>query len=226
MVSWFASNGQASPDLVQRSIGVALSSSADARGYEVGEDVQVNLSSLDFTLTPTPATEVTVSIAGTGVGTAPIDRTLVPVTDEFGKASLVVTIPEGAAGSAPDGTAAVVPLQITTSTGTSFDLPISVFERAPATGTTNVSKTTIKAKQKLQITTVIAAEGGLWPTGEVQVLDGATVVATDTLTAKDRGRVRLVVDGLSAGEHTLTVHYVGDETVAPWTSDPIEITVR
>ena len=226
MVSWFATNGAASPDIAQRSIGVALSPAPGGQGYAVGTDVQVDLSSLDFTLTPTPATDVTVSIAGTPVGTAPIDRTLVPLTDEFGKASLVVTIPEDASGAVPHSTPTVVPLQVTTSTGTSFETTITVYERAPATGTTNVSKTTIKAKQKLQITTVIAAEGGLWPTGEVQVLDGATVVATDTLTTKDRGRVRLVVDGLSAGEHTLTVHYVGDETVAPWTSDPIEITVR
>jgi 5'-nucleotidase len=225
MVTWFATNGQASPDLAQRSIGVRLSAPG-AQGYEVGSEVQVDLSSLDFTLTPTPATSVTVSIAGINVGTAAIDRTLVPLTDEFGKASLMVTIPEGAAGSTPDGTAAVVPLQVTTSTGTSFDVPISVFDRASTTGTASVNKTTIKAKQKLQIMTVVAAEGSEWPTGAVQVLDGETVVETYTLTEKDRGRVRLVVDGLSVGEHTLTVHYVGSDTLEPWTSEPIEVTVR
>lgn len=225
MVSWFATNGEASPDLAQRSIGVKLSASG-AQGYEVGSEVQVDLSSLDHTLTPTPATAVTVSIAGTTVGTAPIDRTLVPLTDEFGKASLVVTIPEGSAGSTAYGTATMVPLVVTTSTGTVFELSVPVFERAPATGTTSVNKTTIKAKQKVQITAVVASEDGQWPTGEVQVLDGTTVVATDTLAARDRGRVRLVVEGLSVGEHTLTVHYVGNGTVEPWTSDPIEVTVR
>jgi 5'-nucleotidase len=226
MVSWFATNGQAEPDLAQRSIGAVISPAPGAQGYEVGSQVQVDLSSLDFTLTPTPATTATVSIAGTTVGSAPIDRTLVPLTDEFGKASLAVTIPEGATGGAAGGTTVSVPLSITTDTGTNFTVTIPVFDRAESSGKVVANKTTLKKSQSLRIRGEIVVEGGEWPTGEIQVLDGGTVVATDTLTAKDRGRVRVEVGGLSVGQHTLTLVYAGSATVAPWTSGPIQVTVR
>lgn len=227
MVAWFTLNGQASPDLAQRSIGLTLSPAASAKGYEAGSQVQVNLSSLDFTLTPTPATTAEVAVGGVVAGTSAIDRTLVPLTDQFGTASVAVTIPEGVTGSAAPGTAVTVPLTVTTNTGTRFEVPISVFERAEATGTAEVAKDTIKAKQRLYIKTRIAVEGGEQPTGEVQVVDeNGKVVATDTLVARERGRVQIKVEGLSVGQHTLTVVYLGSDTVAPWTSDPIQVTVR
>jgi 5'-nucleotidase len=226
MVSWFATNGQAEPDLAQRSIGVALSPAADAQGYEVGSQVQVNLSSLDFTLTPTPATEVTVSIAGTEVGTAPIDRTLVPVTDEFGTASLAVTIPEGATGGAPLGSAVTAALEITTNTGTSFSVPISVFDRAESTITGSVNKTTVNKKQPVQYTVRVTAEGGVPVIGEVTIYDGGVEIDTVTLDADDRGRIKVKLDGLTSGVHTLSASYAGSDAVRASESEPVQVTVK
>lgn len=226
MVSWFATNGEAAPDLAQRSIGVALSPAPTAEGYEVGSQVQVDLSSLDFTLTPTPATEVTVSIAGTEVGTVPIDRTLVPVTDEFGKASLAVTIPESATGGAPLGSSATATLEITTNTGTNFSVPISVFDRADSTVVGTVNKTTVNKKQPVQYTVRVTAEGGVPVIGEVTIYDGDKAIETVTLDADDRGRVKVKIDGLTSGVHTLTASYAGSDTVRASESAPVQVTVK
>ncbi|MEU1973285.1 5'-nucleotidase C-terminal domain-containing protein [Microbacterium sp. NPDC019599] len=228
MVAWFTLNGEATPDLAQRSIGVALSPAASANGYEVGTQVKVDLSSLDFTQTPTPATSVTVSIAGTDVGTASIDRTLIPLTDEFGKASLTVVIPEGATGGAPFGAAVVVPIQVTTSTGTTFDVPISVFDRASSTTTGAPNKTVANSKGNgvIQYMGTITAESGVPVTGIAKIYDGDQVIATITLEAADQGAVKLKLPKLAAGSHPLKLVYEGSATVQPSTSATVTVQVK
>ena len=228
MVAWFKTNGQASPDLAQRSIGVTLSPAASAKGYEVGTEVKVDLSSLDFTQTPTPAASVAVSIAGTQVGTAAVDRTPVSNDDRFGKASLTVKIPAGAAGSAAFGTPVVVPLEVTTSTGTTFDLSISVFDRAASTTTGAPNKTFANSKGNgvIQYMGTITAEAGTPVTGVAKIYDGDTVIATITLKASDNGAIKLKLPTLAKGLHPLKLVYEGSDSVQPSSSATVTVEVK
>ena len=157
----------------------------------------------------------------------PIDRTLIERTDEFGKASLVATIPEGAAGSAPyDGDDGPRwwsrPRPAPSST-----LSIPVFERAPATGTTQREQGHGQGEAE-------GADHGCDRLRGRPVADwrGAGPRRNDRRRCRHPGCRRIAVASAwsskdsTVGQHTLTVHYVGNDTVEPWTSDPIEVTVR
>ncbi|SFS04010.1 5'-nucleotidase [Microbacterium sp. cf046] len=196
MVSWFATNGEASPDLAQRSIGVELTGGTTGV-YSAGQTVKVNLSSLDFTQTPTPAGTVTVAVGGVEVGTAPVDSSLVPLTDEAGRASLEIVIPDGT----PTGT---VPLTITTPTGTSFDVPIEIVQGI---------KTTITAKSSggkngdpFVITATVKARGTV-ATGEVGIYIDGFPPALGTL---QDGRVTFQLPDLARGKVQVHLVYFGD----------------
>jgi len=194
MVSWFATNGEASPDLAQRSIGVKLSAPG-ANGYGATETIQIDLSSLEFTQTPTPAGTVSVAIAGETVGTATIDASLVPNTDEAGRASLTATIPRRVQGT--------VPLTITTPTGTSFDIPIQVVKKEKST---LVDRTTGGKKgEPLSIVVTVKAKGT--PTGTVVLSNGGTVVGTASVVS---GKAAFVLPGLAPGRYAFTAVYSGD----------------
>jgi predicted extracellular nuclease/2',3'-cyclic-nucleotide 2'-phosphodiesterase (5'-nucleotidase family) len=97
MVDWFAAFGTATPDSAQRAVGVHLSG-PDADGYDPGDQVTVDLSSLDFSRSEPAAGSVAVSYGGTQLGTASVNRTYTPTVDEIGKASVTFTIPAGVSG--------------------------------------------------------------------------------------------------------------------------------
>jgi 5'-nucleotidase len=217
MVDWFAANGQASPDLAQRSIGVQLSAPVDERGYQTGSAIDVTLSSLDFTQTATPAGTVTVSIAGQEVGSAPVDRSPVALTDQSGQASLTVTVPQGLSGE--------VLLGITTPTGTSFAVPITVFDLADSAVFGFPNKLFAKAGSAVQFTTVVVAEGGVPVTGDVTIFDGDAAIATATLTEEDRGVVKVKLPRLDKGVHKLSAAYAGSDTVKPSESPAVPVFV-
>lgn len=217
MVDWFAANGTAAPDLAQRSIGVNLSAPATAAGYEPGSQITVSLSSLDFTQTATAAESVSVAIGGVPVGTAPIDRSLVALTDEAGRASLTVTVPDGVSG--------VVPLSITTPTGTSFEVPITVFEKIDTYVLGVPNKILAKKGSTVLYTAFVLGESGGYPTGSVTVYDGSKVVSTVTLTEKDRGIVRVQVKNLTRGIHLLSASYSGSDLNKPATSGKFPVIV-
>lgn len=214
-VDWFAANGEATPDLAQRSIGVELSPPASERGYEVGSSIEVSLSSLDFTQTATAAGTVDVAIDGQQVGTAAIDRSLVALTDEAGRAQLTVTVPEGVSGD--------VALSVSTPTGTSFDVPITVFEKADSAVLGIPGKILVKAGKSFKYTAIVLAEGERNPTGTVTVYDGAKPVASAELGAK--GVAKLTVPGLSRGLHRLWVEYSGSDTVKGSESPKVPVLV-
>ncbi|GAB2836304.1 5'-nucleotidase C-terminal domain-containing protein [Microbacterium insulae] len=216
-VDWFAANGEATPDLAQRSIGVELSPTPSESGYEAGSTIDVSLSSLDFTQTATPAGTVEIAIDGQPVGSAPIDRSLVALTDEAGRASLTVTVPEGVSG--------VVPLSITTPTGTSFDVPITVFEKAESAILGIPGKILVKKGSALPYTAIVIVDGERNPTGTVTVYDGKKVVATETLGAKSRGIVKMKITGLGKGLHLLKATYSGSDTAQSSTSPRIPVLV-
>jgi 5'-nucleotidase len=120
MVDYFAAFGTATPDTAQRAVGVKVSA-ADGDGYDPGDQVTVNLSSLDFSRSEPAAGTVAVSSAGTQLGTASVNRTYTPTTDEIGTATVTFTIPAGASGATR--------FDITTSgtpTASSFTVPVDV----------------------------------------------------------------------------------------------------
>lgn len=142
MVDYFKANPVATPDFGQRSVGVTLSA-PDADGYSAGDSVTLDMSSLLFSTGPLAST-VVVSSGGVELGSAAIDPAIVDTTDEVGRATVTIVIPDGA----PEGilalditvpgtpTTATVPLAITASAD-----PI-VNERLPRlSGSAKVGKT-------------------------------------------------------------------------------------
>lgn len=194
MVSWFATNGEASPDLAQRSIGVKLSAPGPY-GYGATETIQVDLSSLEFTQTPTPAGTVTVAIDGDTVGTAPVDASLVALTDEAGRASLTVTVPRRAEGT--------VPLTITTPTGTHFEIPIEVVKKAKS----NLVDKTTGGKKGEPLSVVVSVKAKGTPTGTVTLSDGGTVLGKADVVG---GKATFALPGLAPGRYAFTAVYSGD----------------
>jgi len=149
MVDWFAANGSASPDSAQRAVGVHLSA-PDADGYDVGDSITIDISSLDFSTNETPAGLVRVSLGGVDLGTLPVDRTLLAAFDEIGRASVTTTIPIGLAGpqdlliTVPTtGTTATLTIELNNATVDMITDTIKVYlEGTPgAAGVTNALKT-------------------------------------------------------------------------------------
>jgi len=95
MVDYFAEFGTASPDFAQRAVGVVVSAPG---GTSVGDQVTVNLSSLDFSRDEPGAGTVAVSLDGVELGTGTVTRTYTPTVDEIGTATVAFTIPAGASG--------------------------------------------------------------------------------------------------------------------------------
>ncbi|CAN5287286.1 ExeM/NucH family extracellular endonuclease [soil metagenome] len=151
MVDYFGAELVASPDYAQRSVGVNLSA-ADADGYSAGDQVTLNLSSLLFSNGGPSAGTAVVSAADVELGSAPIDPTIVDTTDESGRASVTVTVPDGTlAGtlvlnvSVPEtGTSIDVPIAVTSTAE-----PITVVKQPKITGQPRVGKT-------------LTAHGGTW----------------------------------------------------------------
>jgi 5'-nucleotidase len=143
MVDYFEANPVASPSYEQRSIGVTFTPPADA-GYGPGDEVTLDLSSLVFSRGGPTTGTVEVRAGDTVLGSAEIDGTIVDTTDEQGRASVTITIPEGTPGGAlvlsivvPEtGTAIDVPLEIT-----SDQEAIEVVKSPTITGKAEVGRT-------------------------------------------------------------------------------------
>lgn len=157
MVDYFEANPVASPDTAQRAVGVILSA-PDADGYTPGDELTLTLSSLLFSNGgPTTGTAV-VSAGGVELGSAAIDPAIVDTTDESGRATVTVTIPEGT----PGGT-----LVLTVSVpeaGTSIDVPIEVTSTAEPIVNEKAPQITGSAK----VGRTVTAKPGRWS------VDGAT----------------------------------------------------
>ncbi|GAA1939970.1 ExeM/NucH family extracellular endonuclease [Agromyces allii] len=209
MVDWFTANKTATPDLAQRSVGLVLPAPANGTAYVPGETLNLALSSLDFSTTEVAAGEVTVSIGGIAVGTAPVDRTVVATTDEGGRASLTVTVPEGIDGATS--------LEIAVaSTKTSVSVPITVEApepQAPIATITLGAPTSLLVRAGSSVTykAQVFATDGSKPVGTVSVFDGSKLVATVELTAAQNGRVSVTVPKLSRGVHLLRATFDGTE---------------
>ncbi|MGW9631551.1 bifunctional metallophosphatase/5'-nucleotidase [Agromyces sp. NPDC055520] len=117
MVDYFNTVKTVSPDFAQRAVGVVVSA-PDADGYDVGDSVTVNLSSLDFSRDEPFATTATVSLDGAVLGSSPVVRTIAANVDEVGTATVTFTIPAGASGAER--------FAVTTATGTMSSFLLTV----------------------------------------------------------------------------------------------------
>jgi len=151
MVDYFKDNSIESPDLTQRAIGVALSA-PDADGYSARDSVTLTLSSLLFTRDGARAGTVVVSANGVDLGSATIDPTIVDTTDEVGRASVTITIPEGTRAGSLTLTVRVP------ESGSTIDVPITTtFVPEPIT---SLSAPVISGTAK--VGRVLSASGGTW----------------------------------------------------------------
>ncbi|NYD68388.1 ExeM/NucH family extracellular endonuclease [Agromyces atrinae] len=220
MVDYFAANGSASPDYAQRAVGVVISPPS-GEAYAAGETVTLDLSSLDFSTTEPAAGEVTVSLGDTVLGTAPVDRTPVPTTDEGGRASVEITIPTGVSGPQ------VLEVAVA-ATGTSVSVPIVVAEEQPpqqpiSTVTLGApSKFLVKSGSSLSYTAYVIALGEGNAVGTLTVYDGSKAVGTAELTG-DSNRATVKISGLSRGLHLLSARYVGTEPYTDSRSIPLPV---
>lgn len=225
MVAYMAEIKTATPDYAQRSVGVSLPAAGE-RGYEAGTTIEVPLVSLDFSTTEPRVQTVDVAIGGEPAGSAPVTPSLPSVHGEgSGAATVSVTIPEGITGTAPFGSRVEVPLTITTAAGTDVEIVVPVFERADSVTIGVPNKLLAKAKSAIQFTTIVVAEGRTPVTGEVTIYDGEKEIATATLTAKDRGVVKVKLPALSKGVHKLSVSYGGSDSVKPSEGPTIPVLV-
>ncbi|MFT2818348.1 ExeM/NucH family extracellular endonuclease [Leifsonia sp. A12D58] len=221
MVDYFKATATASPDYAQRAVGVTQSA-PDADGYSAGDVVTLGLSSLLFSAgEPTGAT-VDVSLSGTSLGNAAIDPAIVDTTDEVGRASLSITIPDGVSGVqqlvisvAGTGTAIAVPITITKK-----DVPVPVKVGSTTDGSASKLLASQSSTVKYTVTVKAAGKSTVKPTGTVTVYDGRKAIATVTLTADSNGKATITLPKLSRGLHVLTSQYSGSDLVKSSTSWP------
>jgi 5'-nucleotidase len=222
MVDWFAANGQAVPDLAQRSVGVHLSA-PDADGYGPGDTLTVDLSALDFTTTEPAAGEVVATLGGVELGRATVARELVRLVDGVGTATITGTIPEGLYG--PQELVITVPATGTTASLT-VELNAEPVEPVETTVIGLANRIVASPKTPIAYTGVVIAHDGTPAVGTVEIRDGSEVLATVELTADDRGVFRADLGTLDRGLHLLRAHFTGADPYEDARSLPFPVFVR
>lgn len=223
MVDYMAALASTTPlpvDYAQRAVEVTFPAGAPAR-YELGTEVAFDVKSWSMsTAADVKDTELVVSLGDKVLGTFPVDSSIGTVVyDDYGTASVKVKLP----ANAPVGATA---LTLTgAATGTSVTVPLTTFDRADSVTVGIPNKVLAKYKSAIQFTTVVVAEDRAAVTGEVTIYDGSTVLATATLTAGDRGVVKVKLPTLAKGLHKLSVSYSGSDTVRPSKSPTVPVLV-
>ncbi|MGL3200464.1 MULTISPECIES: 5'-nucleotidase C-terminal domain-containing protein [Curtobacterium] len=90
-VAYFTANPTVEVQEDQRAVGVRTNEPEG--GFQPGDDVRIDLSSLTFSNAADQAGEVSVSAGGTELARATIDTSVVDTTDEQGRATLAFTVP-------------------------------------------------------------------------------------------------------------------------------------
>ncbi len=222
MVDYMAAFAPSTPLAVDyRQHAVEVGFPADApTSYEPGSTVNFDVKSWTMS---TPAdvkdSAVVVSLGGTVLGSFPLDNTIgTAAYDDYGTAAVSVVLPK----STPAGAAQLV--LTGAATGTTVNVPITVFQRA-ATVTLGVpSRLLAKHGSAIQYTVIVAAKGSV-PTGAVTIYDGSTQIATATLAAKDKGTIKVKLPTLSKGVHHLWTSYAGSATLKPSKSVKVPVFV-
>ncbi len=183
-------------------------SAPDADGYDVGDSITIDLSSLDFSTTEVPAAFVDVSLGGVSLGTHAVDRTLQVANDEIGRASVTTAIPAGLYGT--QDLVVSVP-----TTGTTATLAVDL-NKAPTTTKAIVLPGTTRPGHTVWVLAKVT--GPLPIDGTLTVyLDGVAVGEYDAATRRPWmwtiARVKLPND-ISVGDHSIDVVYNGTDVLA------------
>ena len=202
----FASDAPLAVDYSQRAVGVSFPGGAPGQ-YLPGGTVEFDLSSLAMsTADDTKDNQVVVSLDGTELGTFPVNNTIgTAVFDEFGTASVSVTLP----GNAPSGAQTLV----VTGAATGTEVPVPITVGAPPTDPPIGTTTTATAADEVRHgrdrpRDRHAGDGvgsGHRPEG------GATVATAPSRPAAGPYRRRYG----SPGSHTLVVRYGGNASYHP-----------
>ena len=209
MVEYFEANPVANPDYAQRAVGVTVGA---AGPFAPGDQVTLALSSLLFSNGEPNAGTAVVSADGVELASAPIDPTIVDTTDEVGRASVTVTIPDDAV------TGDLVLTVTVPETGTSVDVPLAVVatpppvEKKQSSTSGSANKLLVFGSTPVKYSVTVRADGVV-PTGDVAIYDGLRQIATATLTEDSAGKATVTLPKLGRGLHLLTARYEGSETL-------------
>ncbi|MEO5919637.1 MAG: ExeM/NucH family extracellular endonuclease, partial [Pseudolysinimonas sp.] len=204
-VDFIAGNSPLTPDYAQRAVGVVLTPPADGVAYAEAESVTLTLSSLLFSNGGAQSGQATVSLGSTALGSAAIDPTIVDTTDEQGRATVTITIPEGVSGpqtlvvSGPGGTSVAVPIEVA--------VPV---EPVKTTSFGSVNRLLSFGGRNVDYTLHVVAADGSEPVGEVTIYDGRRVLTTASLEVGDDGRLTVRLPRLSRGIHLVTAVFEGE----------------
>lgn len=212
MVDYFAANKVASPDYVQRGIGID-----PATPNAVGQPLTVAVSSLDMSNPAEPkAGTATATLGGVSIGSTAVDPTPVATNDEVGRGSFTYMVPPTVYGW-QDFTVTVPSIG---STATQ-----AIFLKAPSTTKVEPDRLTIKAGRALELE--VKLRSPITVAGEFTVLLDGAPLNTFTWTPREgEQEVKVIIPAATAkGVHTVTVTYGGSATVLSSTTS-FNLTVR
>jgi 5'-nucleotidase len=222
-VDYIGEHSPLTPDLAQRAVGVNLTAPADGVAYDNGESLTLTMSSLLFSNGGPAGGSVVVSLGGTELGTAVIDPAIVDTTDEQGRATVTITIPDGVSGAqtliikGPGGTEVPVTIQVAEP-----DVPP---EPIATTTSGSASKHLSFGGSNIDYRVQVKAADGSEPIGTVTIYDRGTAIATIELEAGENGKDQLRLPKLSRGIHLLTARFSGDGFVDSRTTWPSPVIV-
>jgi 5'-nucleotidase len=196
MVDWFAANGTATPDYQQRAVGFDVTTP-----NAVGETLDVNLSSLEFSTNEPVAGTVQLTLGGADLGSASVDRTLLEKFDEIGRATFNAAVPETLYGW-QDLVATVA------STGTTATQ--SIFLKASTD--TEVVVNSPKTNAGSSVNVWVSIESPLEVAGTFTVLVDGTPIGEFEYVPNDDGLVKVKLPkDLRAGSHEVEVDFPGSD---------------
>jgi hypothetical protein len=108
--------------------------------------------------------------------------------------------------------------------GTASSGPLKVAKQGSQTTLTNPTPT-LSAKARAKVTIKVAVNGVVDPTGTVQVLDGAKVVASAQLAQGGTGEVVVRLPKLKKGKHSIKASFIGNETTEGSSSGAVKVKV-
>ncbi|MBB5633325.1 5'-nucleotidase [Cryobacterium mesophilum] len=195
-IDYITANSPLSPNFARHAVQVT---DVTPGPVAPGDTVTLNVSKLDLTSLGSPAnTELTLTWEGSSavLGTVPVSG---------GAAAVSFTVPADASGSgtlvmtaAPSGTTVRVPINIetvptfTSSTDLKLQGPIGLSWKMP------------------QVKVTVSTDAGSAPTGQVIISVNGSAVTTESLTAEDKGKVKLALPKLPSGIYLVTAEFVPD----------------
>jgi predicted extracellular nuclease/2',3'-cyclic-nucleotide 2'-phosphodiesterase (5'-nucleotidase family) len=194
-------------DYRQHAVGVDFPAAAPST-YVAGDRLAFDVSSLAMTgADDQQDSQVELLLGDTVLGTFPVTNALTDLPyDEAGTASIAVDVPAGV----EDGTTEFTLRGVTT--GTTVTVPVATDD---GRGDTTTEATAADMVYGTDGQVEVKVTGTPPVTGGVELRDGDDVVSSGTLA--DNGTATLEVPGtaLPAGQHGLTVRYLGDGANEP-----------